>query len=165
MPIVHPPSTKYLFDEIEKGMDFFNSKHENYIITGDFNREVNKSIISYFMDSCNLHNLMKGPEYLKSDSPRSMDLILTNRKHNFQNTTIAETGVSDFHAMIVTMLKGGFNKRGPRIITDRDYGAYCAVDFRTELMDHIRCDLSDGGGYDAFGSMVTDVLLQHAPIK
>ena len=63
------------------------------------------------------------------------------------------------------MLKGGFNKRGPRIITYRDYSAYCAVAFRTDLMDHIRSDSSDGGGYDAFGNMVTDVLLQHAPIK
>ena len=32
-------------------------------------------------------------------------------------------------------------------------------------MDHILSDSSDGGGYDAFGNMVTDVLLQHAPIK
>ena len=63
------------------------------------------------------------------------------------------------------MLKGGFNKRGPRIITYCDYSAYGAVAFRTELMDHIRSDSSDGGGCDAFCNMVTDVLLQHAPIR
>ena len=156
---------KYFFDEIEKGMDFFSCKYENYIVTGDFNCEVNESIISGFMDSYNLYNLVKGPTCFKSDSPRCIDLILTNRKHNFQNTTTAETGLSDFHAMIVSMLKGGFNKRGHRIITYRDYSAYCAVAFRTDLMDHIRSDASDGGGYDAFDSTVTDVLIQHAPIK
>ena len=67
--------------------------------------------------------------------------------------------------MIISMLKGGVNKRGPRIITYRDYSAYCAVAFRTDLMDHIQSDSSDSGGYDAFGTMVNDVLLQHAPIK
>ena len=98
------------------------------------------------MDSYNLYNIIKGPTCFKSDNPRYIDLILTNRKHNFQNTTTAETGLSDFHAMIVSILKGGFNKRGPRIITYRDYSAYCAVAFRTDLMDHIRSDSSDGGG-------------------
>ena len=165
--VYRPPSQcpKYFFDEIEKGMDFFSSKYENYIVTGDFNCEVNESIISDFMDSYNLYNIIKGPTCFKSDNPRCIDLILTNRKHNFQNTTTAETGLSDFHAMVVSMLKGGFNKRGPRVITYCDYSAYCDVAFRTDLMNHIRSDSSDDGGYDAFGNMVTDVLLQHAPIK
>ncbi len=106
-----------------------------------------------------LQNLIKGPTCFKSDNPRCIDLILTNRKHNFQNTTTTETGLSDFHAMIVSMLKGGFSKRGPKIIAYRDYSAYCAVDFRSDLMGHIRCDSSDLVSYGAFDGLFTDVLL------
>ena len=162
-----PPSQcpKYFFGEIEKGMDIFSSKYENFIIIGDFNCEVSESVISDFMDSYNLYNLIKDPTCFKSDNPRCIDLILTNRKHNFQNTTTTETGLSDFHAMVVSMLKGGFSKRGPRIITYRDYSAYRTVDFRSDLMANIRSVSLDHENYGAFDGMVTDVLLQHAPIK
>ena len=69
--VYRPPSQcpKYFFDEIEKGMDFFSSKYENYIVTGDFHYEVNESIISDFMGSYNLYNIIKGPTCFKSDNP------------------------------------------------------------------------------------------------
>ena len=67
--------------------------------------------------------------------------------------------------MIVSMLKGGFRKRGPRMITYRDYSAYRTVDFKSDLMANIRSVSLDHGNYGAFDGMVTDVLFQHAPIK
>ena len=67
--------------------------------------------------------------------------------------------------MVVSMLKGGFSKRGPRIITYRDYSAYRTVDFRSDLMANLRSVSLDHENYGAFDGMVTDVLLQHAPIK
>ncbi len=36
-----------------------------------------------------------------------MDLILTNNASKFAKTTTIKTGLSDFHAVIVTELKGG----------------------------------------------------------
>ena len=79
------------------------------------------------MDNYNLQNLVRCPTCFKSGNPRSIDLILTDRKSSFRNTVAIETGLSDFHAMIVTLLKGGFVKRGPRIITYRDYSKFSAV--------------------------------------
>ena len=73
--------------------------------------------------------------------------------------------LSDFHTMIVSMLKGGFSRRGPRIVTYRDFSAYSTLDFRSYLMANIRSVSLDHGNYKAFDGMVTDVLLQHAPIK
>ena len=140
-------------------------KYENFIIIGDFNCEVGESVINDFMDSYNLYNLIKDPTCFKSDNPRCIDLILTNRKHNFQNTTKTETGLSDFHTMIVSMLKGGFSKRGPRIITYRDYSTYRTVDFRSDLIANIRSVSLDHGNYGAFDGMVTNVLFKYGPIK
>ena len=95
------------FSEIEKELGFFSSKYERIILMGDFNREMNeKNAIQDFAYSYDFYNIVKSPTCFKSDSPRCIDLILTNRKFNFKNTTTAETGLSDFHAMVITILKG-----------------------------------------------------------
>ena len=71
---------------------------------GDFNTEENDENISNVMESYNLKNIVKTPTCLKSDGPRTIDLILTNRVSNFQNTVSIETGLSDFHCMVVTVV-------------------------------------------------------------
>ena len=143
--IYRPPSQseEYFFDEIGKGLDFYSSKYESICLIGDFNCEPKENIISGFMDCYNLSNLVKSPTCFKSDSPRCIDLILTNRKRSFQNTVTMHTGLSDFHAMIVTVLKSGYRKKGPKIITYRNYAKFCAEDFRKDLCDQISSELQD----------------------
>ena len=143
--IYRPPSQseEYFFDEIGKGLDFYSSKYEGICLIGDFNCEPKENIISGFMDCYNLSNLVKSPTCFKSDSPRCIDLILTNRKRSFQNTVTMHTGLSDFHAMIVTVLKSGYRKKGPKIITYRNYAKFCAEDFRKDLCDQISSELQD----------------------
>ena len=87
---------------------------------GDFNYEVGNSAIKAFMDTYTLVNLMKNPTCYKSDSTRYIDLILTNCKSHFHDMANIETGLSDFQVMILSILKGDFIKRGPKIITQRD---------------------------------------------
>ena len=60
------------------------------------------------------------PTCFKSDSPTCIDLILTSDKKQLANIRAVETRLSDFHAMVLTTLKGNFHKRGPRIITYGD---------------------------------------------
>ena len=74
---------------------------------GDFNTEEQDADISNFLETYNLKSLLKKPACFKSDRPRSIDLILTSRLSSFQSTDAIETGLSDFHCMIVTVLKGG----------------------------------------------------------
>ena len=50
------------------------------------------------------------------DNPKTIDLILTNKKRSFMGSSTVETGLSDFHAMIFTVLKGGFVKKGPKTV-------------------------------------------------
>ena len=45
-----------------------------------------------------------------------MDLILTNCPHSFQNSCVIETGLSDFHKMVVTVMKTTYRKLEPRIV-------------------------------------------------
>ena len=90
-----------------------------------------------FMEIFHLKNLIKVPTCFKSDNPKCIDLILTNKHHSFQDSSAIETGLSDFHSMIVTILKGGFVKRGPKIIIYRDYKKFDVNTFRDDLKDSL----------------------------
>ncbi len=133
---------------------------------GDFNTEENDENISNFMESYSLKNIVKDPTCFKSERPRTIDLILTNRVHNFQNTMTVETGLSDFHCMIATVLKGGFVKRGPKIINYRDYRKFDIHSFREDLQDGIlRESQQPLTSYDTLDAIVLSVLNKHAPMK
>ena len=135
-------------------LDHFCRQYENFILIGDFNCETWDDVISDFVDDYELASLVRSPTCFKSDSPRCIDLILTNTKSSFQATTTIETGLSDFHNMIVTVLKGGHVKRGPKIISYRDYSRFSTVDFRNHLMHMLSSEL----GWN-------EVLNEHAPVK
>ena len=60
-------------------------------------------------------------------------LVTSNRVSSFQNADAIETGLSDFHCMIVTVLKGGFVKRGPKLINHRDYRNFRIDNFRNDV--------------------------------
>eukprot|EP00794_Sanderia_malayensis_P004297 gene4297-biopygen3488 len=88
-----------------------------------------------------------------------------SREKSFQNTVVQETGLSDFHAMVVTVLKGGYVKKGPKIITYRDYSRFSAEHFRIQLFKKLSQELVESGDNGAFEAVVMGVLNQHAPVK
>ena len=64
-----------------------------------------------FYKSYRLKNLMKDPTCFKnSEIPSCIDPILTNSHYSFRNSYIIETGLSDFHKMIVSVMKTTFQK-------------------------------------------------------
>ena len=116
-------------------LEHYCRHYKSLISIEDFNYEIDGDVISSFVDNYNLNSLVRSPIFFKSDNPRCLDLILTNRNRSFQSTVVRETGLSDFDAMIFTVLKGGYVKRGPKIITYRDYSRFGTVDFRAHLWD------------------------------
>ena len=44
-----------------------------------------------------------------------INLFLTNKPYSFQNTMTISTGLSDFHKMILTVLKSTFVKAAPKV--------------------------------------------------
>ena len=124
--------------------------------------EENDHEIRNFLDAYGLKNLVKEATCFKSNTnPRTIDLILTNRKRCFSNTLATETGLSDFHLMVSTVLKSGFVKRGPKIINYRDYSKFDPVKFRSDLREELCKCYRDGATYDHFNATVD----KHAPLK
>ena len=115
--LYRPPNqcSKFFFNEVEKGLEFYCSKYEKIILIGDLNCEPSDSVIRDFMNSYNFTNMVRDPTCFKSNNQTCIDLILTNGKGSLKSTTTAETGLSDSHVMILTAIRGGFVKRCPRI--------------------------------------------------
>ena len=88
---------------------------------GDFHCKVGDSAINAFIDTYKLVNLIKNPTCHETDNQLCIDLILTNYRSNFKNSTNVVTALSDLHLMIRSILNGNFLKRGPKLITHRDY--------------------------------------------
>ena len=74
------------------------------------------------MNEHNIGNLVKEKTCFKSSTnPSCIDLFLTNYPLSFQNTCTITTGLSDFHKMVITVMKMTFQKNPPREIYYRDY--------------------------------------------
>ena len=62
--------------------------------------------IKMFCGNYNLTSMInKITCYKNADKPTCIDLILTNSPGSFQNSCVKETGLADFHKMIVTVMK------------------------------------------------------------
>ena len=149
-----------------KVLDQLAPRYENFVIVGDLNSEETNCEISNFMDVYGLKNLIKSPTCYKSvDNPSSIDMFLTNKASGFQNTTTIEVGLSDFHLMIQTVLKSGFVKKGPRIVTYRDYSKFDPIKFRSDLQSNLAKDNEEYSVFENFNSVVEEVLNNHVPLK
>ena len=96
--IYRPPSqdSEFFLNSLTILLDYFTKTYDNYLIMGDFNLEPHYKRLRYFLNSNNLVNLVKTNTCFKG-SGSCIDLILTNRKYSFKNTTSYETGLSDHH--------------------------------------------------------------------
>ena len=121
--IYRPPSQSqaHFFENLGKAVDHYSEKYDNYLFVGDFNTEESDQIVHNFMNGYALDSLVKEPTCFKADNPRCIDLMLTNKYRSSQNTTTIETGLSDFHIMVITVLKKTYEKAGPTVLNYRNY--------------------------------------------
>ena len=91
--------------------------------------------------------------YKNPDKPTCIDLILTNCLGTFQNSYVIETGLSDFHKMIVTLMKTYYRKIEPRVLNYRDYKSSSNEGFRELLHENLKGKLS-GNSDQSFSNFI-----------
>ena len=99
---------------IRKKLDLYSSNYESIILVGDFNSEINDKCMNDFCESYNLSSLIRESKISKI-LLAYVDLVLTNSPNSFQNSSVGEAGLSDFHRMIVTVMKIAFLSSPPKI--------------------------------------------------
>ena len=88
-------------------MAYYWRTYENILTIGDFNLSVDNSYLEYFTQGYDLGSLIKKPTFYQSSTPSCIDLILSNRESLFKWSNTFETGLSDHHKLVCTVLKSG----------------------------------------------------------
>ena len=99
------------------------------------------------------------------ENPSCFDLILTNKPLLFQNTSIIETGLSDFHKLTLTTMKSSFQKQEPKILNYRNYKFFNNENFRSDLIYAIGKLGFHNISCEKFESLFMATLNKHAPLK
>ena len=162
----HPPSQKdqYYFDHVGKALDVYSEFYDKMLLAGDFNAEEGESCFDSFLFEYNLKNLVKEKTcYKNPENPSCIDLFLTSNARSFQKTTTVSTGLSDFHKMIVTVLKTNFTKQKPKEIIYRSYKNFEKTAFRADLKSKI--EEIENRNYVNFENVFIQTLENHAALK
>ena len=165
LPIYRPPcQNEYVFhDHIEKMIDFYSRSIDNMLIFGDFNMETTHPVMTDFLENHNLYSMIKTPTCFKSVRGRCIDLMLTNSKNSFFGSQTFETGFSDFHHLIYTILKTTYIKLPPKKIKFRDYKKFSEQNFRNDLARNLSKSTHENLG--DFEKTFATTLQKHAPYK
>ena len=151
-------------DQLSLEIDQHLPNYENLLMLGDWNSAVTEKEMSNFCEMYNLENLIKEPTCFKStENPSSIDLILTNKKNCFQNSMTIETGLSDFHKMMVTVMKRYFRKNEPITIEYRDMKNFDPLKFREDLRKQL--ESKETITATDFQDIFLCVWNAHAPVK
>ena len=78
-------------------------------------------------------NIIKNKTCFKSMEGSYIDLILTSRPNLHQHTQVFESGVSDFHLNIYTMLKSLYTNLEPEVLRKQQYKSISKVSFLKDL--------------------------------
>ena len=142
-------------------LDFYSHDYENKAIRGNFNLEPSNPSIVSFMNNQNLFNLVKSNTCFEGKGSY-IDLILTNRKYSFKNRCSFETGLSDHHHLIYSVMKTTFKSEEPKKYIYSDYSNFSTESFKDDFMSSICQEKHD---YSDFEKTFIDTLNKHAPKK
>jgi len=167
-------SAKTFLDILSKTLDQILDIYEHVIIIGDINInsiEKSNSKFKHLANFCDLHdlsNLMKEqPTCFQSESPTSIDIILTNKPRSFMHTKSVVNGLSDHHSLIMPLFKAQISRLNPIHIIYKNFKDFDDEAFNLEL-DHSLKQIDfdqDSNDYNKFLSVFQSTAQRHAPTK
>ena len=108
--------------------------------------------------------MVKNPTCFKNPAkPTRIDLIITNKFEIFRNVKTYETGLSDFHKLVVSIMKLSYKKRPPRMINYRDYKSFSNEHLKNSLNEKL--PNNPELDYGNFEEIVLNLLSSRAPFN
>ena len=89
--------------------------------------------------------------------------MLTNKQKRFLKVKTVETGLSDFHKLVVSVFKTTVKKQKSKIVTHRDYKRFDYENLRESRITY--SSTAKSIAYEAFENLVLHTLDKMAPIK
>ena len=100
--------------------------------------------------------LLSKPTCFRGDQGNLLDVFPTNRPMKFYKSTSVETGISDFHHIIINVMKGSNQKPSQKYHTSLSYKKIATVNIT--LSDY-------ENNCSTLGNIIKNVIDRHAPIK
>ena len=130
----------------------------------DYNAEITNASMQEFCESYFLENMVKKPTCFKNPAkPTCIDLIITNKPGMFQNAKTYETSLSDFHKLVVSIMKFSYKKRRPCMIKYRDCKNFSNQHFKIFFNENFANNAELN--YNSFEEIVLNLLSSQAPFK
>ena len=165
--VYRPPKTNLdlLFAELNKNVDKATRTFDNIInIDNGEERALGMNKLSEFCDIFSLKNLIRGDTCVTANSSLSIDVILTNRKRSFKNSSTVA-----FHKMVLTTMRANYERLKPIQIQYRSYKYFREDIFLRDLgmMPFHKCRgiTNKCAAYDLLKQMFLTVVDRHAPLK
>ena len=136
-------------EEIGKNLDNNSSKYGNFILLSDLNSESTDSAVR---DLYEVYSCFKNPlKHFCID----------------QNFVTVKTGLSDFHKMMLTVMKVLYKKQKPRIMMYRNYKHFSNEAFMFNVKNSIIQKTSENNYLesDQFKEALDEAIQRHTPIK
>ena len=160
-----PPAVKndVFLNELHNALSFYSTKYDNFLIIGDLNIPLGNQCLNDFCDTFSLKHLIKDATCFKSANPSCIDHIITNASSRFMKSCTLETGISDFHKLVMTVFRGTFAKGKPKKFLYRCYKSYNKDQFETELLEKLSTNTEQS--FEKFFDTFNETLNKHAPLK
>ena len=158
------PSSEFL-THLETAIQQFN--YENIIILGDFNINAGDKCLDDLHIKYNLEMIVKDPTCFKSaENPSTIDHIWVSDKRSFSKTVTVETGLSDHHKLVVSVLNRKPPKNKPRVIHYRTYHKFDSESFQLELIETVKSiQESQCFDYSIFEEKFRSLVDKYLPMK
>ena len=167
MACYHPPSQNddLFFRKLSNQIDFYSKTYDNFFIAGDLNCQETEPNLSEFLNMHSAKNIVKEETCFKSiENPSCIDLFLTNNLiYLFFNTSTINTDLSDYHKMVVTVLRKTFQREQPKVFSYRDYKNFDNELFNSSLQNTLK--EINRPDYIKFEEVFLETLNKHAPVK
>ena len=132
------------------------------VVLGDFNITMNHPDMVTFANEQNFTHLIKKNTCFKGVNGSIIDLILTNRKFNFKHSSTFETGLSDHHHLILSMMKTSFRNEDPKSFVYRDFEKFTIEKLKADVTPFLQ---SSNNNYQNFENEIVKALDKNAPKK
>ena len=174
--IYRPPNANIetVFSDLSTSLNRALDRYDNIIVMGDINVDTqNKTDPGFdklvsFCDVFGLSNIVTSKTYCFTKShSSSIDVILTNQLRSFQKTSVFETGLSDYHGLVVTTMKSTVPRLKPKQIKYRSYKKFAPENFLSDVKHaQFECDGANSDkSYDHLTNTFRNIVDKHATIK
>ena len=116
----HKNSIGTHFDRISESVDLFFSNYEKMIFWKILLLQM-MNIIRNLLANYGLKNLIRQPTCCKNPGSPGNPIILTHIPRSFQSTCVVETGLFDFHLMVLAVMRKNFKKYQPKVMNHKSY--------------------------------------------